>query len=63
MYILIIHLIYSSPKGDMVKIETLDSFQTERACLEFKVIEDKHLKRIKSKTNIKEWSMDCNKGF
>ena len=50
MYILIIHLIYSSPKGDMVKIETLESFQTERACLEFKVIEDKHLKRIKSKT-------------
>lgn len=52
-------------KGDngvLYKHETVDGFKTEKACLEHKNIEDRHLKRIKAQTNIKEWSMDCVKG-
>jgi hypothetical protein len=62
MYILILSILYTTPNGVLYKHETVDGFKTEKACLEHKNIEDRHLKRIKAQTNIKEWSMDCVKG-
>jgi len=62
MYVLILTILYQSPNGVKINYDTVDSFKTEKACLAYKAMEDKHLKKIKSQTNIKEWSMDCVKG-
>lgn len=62
MYVLILTILYQSPNGVKIDYDTVDSFKTEKACLAYASIEDKHLKRIKSQTNIKEWHLECYKG-
>ena len=62
MYVLILTILYQSPNGVKIDYDTIDSFKTEKACLSYKAMEDKHLKRIKSQTNLKSWDLMCVKG-
>ena len=62
MWLLIMQLTYSTPKVVHVGYENVNNFQTEKACLNFASMQDKHLKKIKSQTNIKSWDMACYKG-
>lgn len=62
MWLLIMSIMYNTPNGTMVKYETVDQFKSENACLSFKNIQEGHLKKIKSQTNIKSWDMACYKG-
>lgn len=58
-WILEIALIYQTK--DIVKYEPhfVYGFKTEKACLSYASIEDKHLKRIKAQTNIKSFELNC----
>lgn len=58
-YILTITLIYQS--GGLTKVDMfhVDGFKTEKACLSYASMEDKHLKRIKAQTNIKSFELNC----
>lgn len=62
MWLLIMQLTYSTPKGVHVGYENVNNFQTEKACLNFASMQDKHLKKIKSQTNLKSWDLMCVKG-
>ena len=55
-------MLYTTKSGVLYKVETIDGFKNEKACLAYASIEDKHLKRIKSQTNLKEWHLECHKG-
>lgn len=59
MWLLILSIVYHSPQGDRVKVERIEGFQTEKACIQYMGQEDRWLKKIKSKTNIKEWQYSC----
>ena len=58
-YILTITLIYQSGNLTKVDIYHVDGFKTEKACLSYASMEDKHLKRIKAQTNIKSFELNC----
>ena len=59
MWLLIMQLTYNTPNGVHVWYENVNNFQTEKACLSYASMEDKHLKRIKAQTNIKSFELNC----
>ena len=62
MWLLIIQLTYSTPCGIKISTDAVEGFQTEKACLSYASMEDKHLKKIKPQTNLKSWDLMCVKG-
>lgn len=62
MWLLIIQLTYSTPCGIKISTDDVEGFQTEKACLSYATTQDKHLKKIKSQTNLKSLDLMCVKG-
>lgn len=58
-WILEIALIYQIKDVTKYEPHYVYGFKTEEACLIHRGIEDKHLKRIKSQTNIKSFELNC----
>ena len=61
-WLLIMQLTYSTPYGIKISTDDVEGFQTEKACLSYAIMQDKHLKKIKSQTNLKSWDLMCVKG-
>lgn len=58
-WILEIITVYNIQCGAKIQREYLYGFTSEKACVQHQALEDKHLKRIKHKTNVAEVQYVC----